>query len=168
MDADGSIEAARGPPLDGTMRAGGRSVRMLNETDFRGTWQLNRRITDRAAGAEMSLSGVAEFTPAGAGRLAYAEEGELVMPGGHVLRAERRYTWVFGPGGVAVLFDDGRPFHDFVPEGAGTGTPHPCGEDLYRVAYDFAAWPVWRATWEVSGPRKSYRSESRYAPKPAR
>jgi len=143
----------------------------LEREDFEGHWQLERRITDRAAGAEMSLSGTAEFAPAGpedVARLAYVEEGELVMPGGHVLRAERRYTWVFGPGGVVVLFDDGRPFHDFVPEGRAEGTPHPCGEDLYQVDYDFSAWPVWRATWEVSGPRKAYRSESRYAPAGAR
>lgn len=136
----------------------------LQISDFEGRWQLDRRIVDRAAGAEMSLTGTAVFRPGGDGRLAYAEEGDLVMPGGHVLRAERRYDWLFGPDGVSVLFDDGRPFHDFVPEGAAEGSPHPCGEDLYRVTYDFTAWPVWRATWDVTGPRKAYRSESRYAP----
>lgn len=140
----------------------------LGPADFEGVWQLDRRIEDRAAGAEMSLSGTAEFRADGSGRLAYAEAGDLVLPGGHVLWAERHYSWQFGAEGVAVAFDDGRPFHDFVPEGEVEGSPHPCGADLYRVHYDFTAWPVWRAIWEVSGPRKSYRSESRYAPAGAR
>ena len=61
-----------------------------------------------------------------------------------------------------VAFHDGRPFHRFAAGESGAGTDHLCGADLYRVAYDWSAWPDWRAVWEVTGPRKDYRMESRY------
>ena len=62
-----------------------------------------------------------------------------------------------------MLFPDGRFFHRFRPEGAAAGTDHPCGPDLYRVAYDFAAWPAWSVTFDVSGPRKAYRAHAALA-----
>ena len=39
---------------------------------------------------------------------------------------------------------------------------HWCDPDMYRVGYDFSAWPEFAATWEVAGPKKAYRMVSRY------
>jgi len=120
--------------------------------EFEGEWRIAREIEDRAGGPPGWFAGTARFTPAPGG-LAYAEAGELTL-GPAVMRATRAYRWVFGPAGVEVFFDDGRPFHAFRWDSA--AAVHPCGADLYRVCYDFGAWPVWSAVWEVTGPRKDY------------
>lgn len=106
---------------------------------------------------EAMLTGGADDT------LTYAEMGQLRLGGGPSMQAARRYRWVFGPDGVSVSFDDGRPFHAFVPQGHVAGTDHPCGADLYRVRYDFTRWPRWQAVWQVRGPRKEYVLVSDYA-----
>lgn len=128
--------------------------------DFAGVWRLDRRIDDRRAGVTGRFAGQAELTPAGAG-LAYVERGLLVLGTAAPMTAERRYLWAPGEGGrIAVSFADGRAFHSFDP-GAGTAeAAHWCDPDAYRVSYDFTGWPVWRAVWEVRGPRKDYRMES--------
>lgn len=136
--------------------------------DFAGRWRLERRILDRLAGVEGRFEGEATLTPAPAlpgapATLLYAERGLLTLGTAPPMTAERRYLWAQGPDGrIAVRFDDGRPFHGFDP-GAGTvEAAHRCDPDDYRVAYDFAAWPDWQSTWNVTGPRKNYRMESRY------
>ncbi len=128
-----------------------------------GAWRLRREIDDRRAGTAGCFEGVATFVPVGAG-LAYSEAGELHLAGQTPMRAERRYLWRVGAGRVGVLFGDGRTFHDFDPSEARPGAVHDCPPDVYRVAYDFSAWPRWNAVWEVRGPRKDYRMVSRYEP----
>ncbi len=135
-------------------------------SDFAGTWQLTRRILDRRAGVEGHFAGTASLLRDGAG-LAYAETGLLTLGSAPPLTAERRYRWAEEAGGrIAVAFADGRPFHSFAPDaGTPAGTPtatHHCPPDDYRVSYDFTRWPDWTAQWEVQGPRKDYRMESRY------
>ncbi len=129
---------------------------------FEGTWQVERRIEDRQIGQTGRFVGQAVFEPEGSGALRYAEEGWLYLGATAPMRASRVYLWQFGAEGVAVRFADGRPFHSFVPFGAGAGTDHPCGEDLYRVLYDFRDWPLWWTDWEVTGPRKDYAMKTRY------
>ncbi|MCE8467683.1 DUF6314 family protein, partial [Rhodovulum sulfidophilum] len=58
---------------------------------------------------------------------------------------------------------DGRFFHLIAP-GARPEARHDCAPDLYRVRYDFSAWPCWSSFWEVRGPRKNYAMESSYRP----
>lgn len=134
---------------------------MLQPSDFLGPWRLFRAIEDRL-GPPRTFEGTATFTPQG-DALRYEESGLLRLGDGPALAATRRYLWAWDAQGVAVLFPDGRPFHRFTPQGAAPGTDHPCGPDLYRVLYDFTAFPLWTATWEVAGPRKSYRLRARYA-----
>ncbi|WP_439155756.1 DUF6314 family protein [Yoonia sp.] len=137
---------------------------MLGPAAFVGQWRLQRTITDRLGGQTGRLVGQAVFTQAGQGVLAYQETGDLRIGDGPVMVAMRRYLWVFDAGGVAVQFGDGAAFHRFIPTGHAAGTDHPCGDDLYRVEYDFTRWPIWRATWVVHGPRKDYTSVSDYGP----
>ena len=66
--------------------------------------------------------------------------------------------------GIAVFFEDGRPFHWF--SDAQSAASHDCPPDLYAVSYGFGDWPEsWSARWQVSGPRKDYRMESLYSPR---
>ena len=133
---------------------------MLTEADFAGDWLFNRRIEDRFGGQEGIVTGTANFVRQD-DKLLYRETGRMQIGAGPVLTAERSYLWRFGDV-VEVLFDDGRAFHSFVPQGQGQGTDHPCGPDYYKVAYDFTAWPNWSSTYVVSGPRKDYTSQTTY------
>lgn len=100
----------------------------------------------------------------GARTLICRETGRVSYGLAPEMAAESCYLWKFGTTEVEILFDDGRPFHRFVPMGLARGTDHRCGADLYRVAYDFSAFPRWEVRWEVRGPRKDYRLLGRYEP----
>ncbi len=128
--------------------------------DFAGDWRLSRDIAAPDGTPQGRFEGVARFVP-DAGGYAYAEAGTLVLPGAAPMRAERRYRWQPEDGRIAVSFADGRAFHAFDPS-ATAEADHWCDPDTYRVAYDFGAWPLWTATWRVSGPRKDYLSVSTY------
>ena len=95
--------------------------------------------------------------------LHYEETGTLIMDGQPPMQASRRYRWVFSDGRVDVFFEDGRPFHHFGSDLDGTTARHLCGDDDYRVNYDFAGWPLWSARWRVTGPRKDYLMTTEYA-----
>lgn len=132
----------------------------INLDAFRGVWQLDRDIVD-ANGGMSRFSGKAVFTPDGAGLL-YEETGILEIPGVSPMQATRRYLWRESAGRIMVAFEDGRPFHSFDPCGTEAAAQHLCGADLYRVRYDFSAWPAWSALWQVAGPRKDYSMLGRY------
>jgi hypothetical protein len=134
---------------------------MLHAGDFLGTWVLSRGINDHLGQMSGSLAGIVTFTADDTG-LIYHETGSLQLESGAVMQAERRYHWTFEAGDVAVKFIDNIDFHRFVPAGTGVGTAHLCGDDLYQCRYDFSDWPNWSAVWDVKGPRKDYRSSSRY------
>ncbi|MBV2361252.1 trigger factor [Thalassococcus sp. CAU 1522] len=124
-------------------------------SDFLGTWTLSRDL-DHADGTRARFDGRAVWTAQEDGAL-YVETGTLTLAMGGAFAAERRYLW---DADLGVWFDDGRFFHT-VPRGGGTAR-HWCDPDQYDVAYDFATWPDWTAVWTVKGPRKDYRSTTRY------
>ncbi len=107
------------------------------------------------------LAGTATFSRDHAG-LIHDEAGVLRLPGAAPLTATRRYLWRPAPGGIAVHFATGVPFHTFDPVARQPGARHDCAPDLYVVRYDFTGWPDWRVTWTVSGPRKDYNSTTAY------
>jgi len=127
--------------------------------DFEGGWRLDRRIEDRKTGLTGRLEGRAVWVP-DQDRLQLTETGTLRYGDGAPLQAERRYLWRRQAGGIAVMFDDSRPFHWF--SGDQTVARHECPPDQYHVRYDFHLWPDWRAIWTVTGPRKDYEMISRY------
>ncbi|MDF0602036.1 DUF6314 family protein [Psychromarinibacter sp. C21-152] len=129
-------------------------------TDFLGLWVLERHVEDRLSHHAPRFEGTAEFTPDGAG-LAYVESGLLHVPGQASLQAERRYFWRRQGVGLAVVFEDGRPFH-VIEAGLTPVAHHDCAPDVYRVRYDFTGWPAWQAVWQVKGQRKDYRMVSAY------
>ena len=135
---------------------------MLGRSDFAGTWQLTRRITDRHGQMQGEFAGTAMLMPVGDDLLDYVETGQMRLGAAPVMAATRAYLWQFGAERVQVRFADGRDFHSFAPRGQAAGTDHPCGDDHYTVVYDFTRWPLWRATWVVTGPRKDYTSVTDY------
>jgi len=136
---------------------------MLGPDDFVGKWSVDRFIDDRYAGQTGSFKGTATLTALSKTALKYVETGKLILGAGFPLSATRDYIWCFGSDRVSVEFSDGRPFHSFFAEGKSVGTDHPCGDDFYKVSYDFEAWPNWMAVWTVAGPRKNYTSTTQYS-----
>ena len=131
-------------------------------SDFVGDWILQRQITDRYLNQTGVFSGLATLQPLEPDVLKYSENGKVRLGEGPCMSATRDYVWRFVGNRVEVKFVNGDAFHIFVPAGAVDGTDHPCGDDFYRVHYDFLQWPEWTVTWTVSGPRKDYTSVSRY------
>lgn len=119
--------------------------------DFEGVWQVARSIDDARSGQQGGFDGTARFERDGEG-LHYLEQGVMEL-GGTKFQAERRYLWRTDDAGIAVFFDDGRPFHTINDTSTAA---HWCDPDQYDVTYDFDSWPVWTAQWRVQGPRKDY------------
>lgn len=128
--------------------------------DFVGEYDVSRVIDDVRAGAQSRFEGQARVTPDDDGAT-YRETGALIVNGDR-FQAERTYLWRPIGARITVLFADGAPFHDFDPVQGGDATEHLCGQDLYRGGYDFSQWSRWAVTWDVSGPRKEYRSVTWY------
>ena len=124
-----------------------------------GHWTLERRIT-HTEGRTDHFEGVAVFSRSGP-RLLQHEQGRLTV-GNQVFEAEQRYVWAEAEGRIDVYFADLRPFHAVPLNDPAPSTVHLCDPDRYEVAYDFAEWPVWSATWTVEGPRKGYVMHSTY------
>jgi len=133
----------------------------LTLDDFRGTWDLERAITDHRAGSTARFVGTAVFS-ADAEGLAYVETGVLTLPGHPPIQADRRYRWRQDGALIVVDFEDGQPFHHFDP--SHPQAAHWCDPDQYDVGYDFACWPRWRSVWTVHGPRKDYQMTNLYQP----
>jgi hypothetical protein len=132
---------------------------------FEGRWHLSRVIEDRRAQSSGQFEGRALFAPQAGklGVLDYFETGEMSYAGQPPMAASRAYIWQQAPGGIAVLFDDGRPFHVIEDTRGAPDAVHHCDPDLYHVSYDFSRWAAgWRAVWRVQGPRKDYRMVSEY------
>ena len=130
-------------------------------SDFEGVWRIHREIDFAERSLPGRFVGEARLVPHDGG-LHYSETGELTLGTAPPMRAERQYLWrPDGDGGIALFFDDGRPFHAFAL-GPAAEADHDCPPDTYRVAYGFADWPAWTATWRVTGPRKDYTMVSLY------
>jgi hypothetical protein len=127
--------------------------------DFIGKWSIDRKISDHHSGMDGRFLGHAVFAATQNG-LVYHEEGQLSYGSGPAMAATRDYLWRTETGRIIVDHADGRPFHSFDPT-----TPeadHWCDPDRYKVRYDFGKWPLWRAEWVVTGPRKDYLMVSVY------
>lgn len=124
-----------------------------------GRWQLTR-VIHHGDGRVDRLAGQAVFTRSGR-RLILDETGILTV-GDQALEARQTYIWTEADRRIDVFFHDLRPFHSVPLGDPAPETVHLCPPDRYQVAYDFAQWPDWSATWQVEGPRKDYDMVSRY------
>nr|WP_239025628.1 DUF6314 family protein [Roseibacterium persicicum] len=130
-------------------------------SDLAGAWRLTRVIEDRRAGLTGQLTGTCRWVPDGPG-LRQEEVGVLTYGSAPPMQASRVYLWRADGDGLAVFFEDGRPFHRLGP--GRTADRHWCDPDTYDVTYDLGGWPVWQQAWTVTGPRKDALIVSRFAP----
>ena len=130
---------------------------------FAGDWEIEREIEDVKGGRHGRFTGRARFTPSPEG-LRYREEGRLALDDGAGDGRDARLPLARRRGGgdrgavrrrpacsTASSLDEPDP-----------AAEHACPPDTYRVRYDFARWPRWRAEWRVTGPRKDYGMVSRF------
>ena len=129
---------------------------------FVGSWRLSRVIVDHRAGKDMLFHGTAEFIRRSDG-LVYFETGHWTKSDWGAMFATRRYLWQEEDGRIAVLYEDGRPFHSFAlsTDGQSHGG-HDCAPDRYDVTYRFHLPERWEAEWRVTGPAKDYTSRTHY------
>ena len=129
--------------------------------DFAGLWRIERDISDHRGLTSGHFSGLARFAPQAEGLL-YQESGQLVIGANPAMTATRTYFWRSVPEGIAVLFEDHKPFHVITAGQSQPTASHDCPPDQYHVAYDFTEFPVWHSQWRVLGPRKAYEMMSAY------
>lgn len=133
----------------------------ISLTEFVGKWRLTRDIQEHTGGIT-TFSGEAVLSESDA-QLEYRESGRVTLANSKTIHAERIYIWRNGLNGqIDVYFADKRFFHSFSADKP--YAEHLCGNDLYKVTYDFTRWPVWESVWQVKGPRKDYTMVSHYAP----
>ncbi|MEM7319371.1 MAG: DUF6314 family protein [Pseudomonadota bacterium] len=129
--------------------------------DFAGRWHLSRRIDDQLSGQVITGEGAAVVSSVQSS-YCYDEELTLQTAGQRPMAAHRRYVWRPSGCGVTIWFEDGRFFHDLKLSETHPKAHHDCAPDIYDVAYDFSAWPIWSVTWTVVGPRKNYVMHTAY------
>ena len=122
---------------------------------LRGTWQAQRKIVDHLARATSSFEGTATLTPD-----RFHEEGHLTL-GASRLHATRAYRLRATAQGVTVDFPDGSEFVALT-HAASQKVRHVCGADTYVGHFFFVDATTWVEAWRVNGPRKHYRSLTRY------
>ena len=137
-----------------------------------GTWEIDRRVTDHAAGAAGTFAGMARWIPLttadllagvepGGPVLAYHEQGELRFCA-HRGPASRSLIYLCRPDGTAdVRFADGREFYGLDPRPGRWRARHDCGQDVYLLEGRLAAGPVIDERWRVRGPGKDYEIMTR-------
>ena len=132
-------------------------------TTLIGPWSL-RRLIDNGA----SMTGTASLADIGGGRFDYCEQGQLRLPDGHAIDAERRYVFEEHADGFSVWFAETPPrlFHRIVLRQVAVGlignASHRCGADRYDSRYEFRADGSFIIAHTVSGPLKAYAMETRY------
>jgi hypothetical protein len=132
-------------------------------TALAGKWCLRRSIDNGA-----SMTGMASFAELGAGRLDYREQGQLRLPDGQCVDAERRYVFEEQADGFSVWFAETPPrlFHHIVLSREGLSlvgdATHLCGDDRYDSRYEFHADGTFAIRHAVCGPRKRYDITTRY------
>lgn len=150
------------PGGNNSVRAGG--MQMMQLRDLEGRWRVSREITDHRAGLTGHFVGEAVWSAANDG-LIQAEAGVLTYGTAPAMQATRQYLWQAQGTDLAVLFEDGRPFHT-VPA-PGQEALHDCPPDTYRVRYWFDAPDAFTTRWDVTGPRKDTRLLTTFTRQPS-
>lgn len=129
---------------------------------FSGSWQVERSLHDRRRAVSGRFRGRARFTAVG-DSLFYEELGMLDF-GARIGPAEQHYRYDFdgGTGRASVRFRDGRAFHDLDLSHGQTLVTHACEPDFYRGEFIALDAIHWRASWEVTGPRKDQQISTVY------
>jgi len=128
-----------------------------------GSWELRRSIDNGA-----TMTGRASFTDLRGGRLDYHEQGQLRLPDGQLIDAERRYVFEEHADGFSVWFAETPPrlFHRVVLGHGGSSlmgeATHLCGDDRYDGRYEFHSDGSFAVQHAVTGLRKRYSINTTY------
>ena len=120
-----------------------------------GRWSVSRIIFDRRGMGRMLFEGIATIDEA-----RFEERGDMHIAGQRS-EGSRTYHLQFSDGQVFVQFPDGRDFIR-LDERPIQHVHHLCGSDTYRGRFLFLSPDAWGEAWHVTGPRKDYKSISRY------
>ena len=125
---------------------------------FRGQWLMVRIIENVPEGIIGEVWGEAEFVPDAQG-LTCREQGVLRFAGADY-HTGRTSLWRFPrPGKVEVLYEDGRPFHDFLTRDPIALTIE--DDARYEIVYDFEP-DTWISRWQLLGPDRNYMMTTRF------
>lgn len=115
------------------------------------------------------MHGMAVFMPLDHKRLAYREQGNLLLLNGTELQAEREYIFSKSEKGFEVFFKENPPrlFHEISlsPTVGGVlsgGADHLCNLDNYQSTYTFLPDGRFVIRHIVLGPRKDYTMITTY------
>lgn len=123
---------------------------------------MEREVGDPSAGRAGEFAGVAEFAAAPDGdEVLWHESGRLRLDA-YDGPASRRLVLVPAGDAWEVRFADGSPFHDLDLASGRCAAAHHCGEDRYEGEVRVAGSDELVVTWDVTGPGKAQRIESRY------
>lgn len=122
---------------------------------FFGRWTVSRVIFDRLGKGRVIFEGTAVLDGEG-----FSEQGETLI-GEFRAPSSRAYQLQFDRDAVMAKFPDGRDFIR-IDAKASQRVHHDCGDDVYRGRLFFTSRDTWVEAWQVTGPRKNYRSIARY------
>jgi hypothetical protein len=135
---------------------------------FAGAWRLSRWIDDRRGERFGAASGDAIFADGPTPGSATCDETLVIDYGGRRIDGASRLIWRFEDcAGPDLFFSDGRLFcaMRFHRNASGwrAAFTHECGADSYDGVALIDDANCWRLIWTVSGPRKDYTLDTRYA-----
>lgn len=124
---------------------------MLQPTDLLGEWELRRRVVDRLAHVEGTVTGSTTLSLIGPDEVRWDESGTMILDG-RTVPVTRTLSVRRSDGTWVVHFSDGRVFHPWV---WGTSVEHACAPDDYTGVLDGDA-DRWTVRWDARGPAKEY------------
>ncbi|MFS0729049.1 DUF6314 family protein [Curtobacterium sp. 1P10AnD] len=125
---------------------------MLQPTDLLGEWELRRRVVDRLAHVEGTVTGSTTLSLIGPDEVRWDESGTMTLDGRTVPVSRTLSVQRDDDGSWMVHFSDGRVFHPWV---WGTSVEHACSPDDYTGVLDGDA-DRWTVRWDARGPAKDY------------
>ncbi|MFJ4295284.1 DUF6314 family protein [Curtobacterium sp. NPDC089689] len=125
---------------------------MLQPTDLLGEWELRRRVVDRLAGVEGTVTGSTTLSLTGPDEVRWDESGTMTLGGRAVPVSRTLSVRRSDDDAWTVHFADGRVFHPWV---WGTSVAHACAPDDYTGVLDGDA-ERWTVRWDARGPAKDY------------
>lgn len=126
-----------------------------------GVWNFSRSIKDYLNKAEISATGIVEFTSINLNKTLYKEEGSLLM-NGKKISFTRKYYYCLEEGLIKIYFADGvnygSLFHtldiNFKELPAMAKGRHLCINDLYQGVFHFYHENKFKNSFKIKGPHK--------------
>jgi len=132
----------------------------MQHSDILGQWELTRNIKDKLNDKIFNLIGISIFTENNASYV--CNETGIIKSDNFQSKAHQTYSWLLKPKGWEISFLNGNFFHDLELVMCDQQVYHKCNNDIYRGFFKLNLPTDFSVTWNVSGPRKDYQSQSYY------